>query len=237
MLNSRLRTLYDREKIGVLKSNPSFCCPYFECCEEAARVEGRELCKGAEAHVGDKYGDPIRLVFVSLDTGGGKKEFGEDLFERQKTIQAVTYKCANRHMKGTIETLRYLYGRCDIDSDLLKRFAMTNSSKCAGKDNNPKSVPDKLYQTCMPYGQAELNLLNPQLIVTQGKNARNMLNCSEIDEEEIQKNIPSLMWVGMDVRSWICTRIKKYLKYWKMDDAKLSLVLQCPQRLSENPLM
>ena len=229
MYIGKLRTLYDKRKIGVCKCNLSFCCRHLEICERAARAEDRKLCKGAEAHVGEKYGDPIRLVFISLDTGGSETEFGEDLLERRKTIQAVTYNCANPHMKGTIETLRHLYGRDDLDSDLLKRFAMTNSAKCSGRDNDPSMVPNKLYEKCIGHGLAELNELNPQLIVTQGVKARELLNCWEIDQEEIQKNIPSLIWAGVDVRSWICTQVKEHLKYWKMENQEEPVwVLQCP---------
>ena len=170
----KLRELYDRRKIGVSK----FACEHLACCKAAAKP--RCLTKGAEAHVGEKYGKPIRLVVISLDTGGDpKEEYGEALLERRKTIQAETYDCANPHMKGTIETLWHLYGRDKSESDLLKRFAMTNSAKCSGKDESKTSmVPDKLYKNCKEHGLAELKELKPQLIVTQGAKARvAMLDC------------------------------------------------------------
>ena len=215
-----LRRLYDDRKIGVSK----FSCCYLESCKAAAKP--RSLSKGAEAHVGDKYGDPIRLVVVSLDTGGSAEdEFGEDLLKRREAIQAVTYGAkTNPHMKGTIETLRHLYRR-KPDSDLLQRFAMINSAKCSGKDNNASMVPDKLYKNCRDHGLAELKELKPQLVVTQGAKARDLLDCRCIDQKEIRKYVPSLMWGDVDVRSWICTQVKEHLKYWKNGDIP---VLQCP---------
>ncbi len=224
----KLRELYDSRKIGVSRSRITFDCDHFACCEAVAKAEGRSLCKGAEAHVGEKYGDPIRLVVVSLDTGGREREFGEALLKRRKIIQAVTYdeKCTNQHMKGTIKTLWHLYG-CKPESDLLKRFAMTNSAKCSGKDKSMKSVPDKLYKNCRDHGLAELKELNPELVVTQGAKARDLLEYREIDEEKIRGYMPSLTWEDADVGSWICTQVKEYLRYWKNEN-QLVPVLQCP---------
>ena len=214
-----LRTLYDCRKIGVSRERITFDCDHFACCSKAAKDKGRCLTKGAEAHVGEKYGKPIRLVVISLDTGGDPdEEYGEALLERREAIQAVTYDCANRHMKGTIETLGHLYGRDKSESDLLKRFAMTNSAKCSGKDKSKTSVPYKLYKNCKKHGLAELKELNPQLIVTQGAKARDLLDCRDIDEEEIQKRVPSLTWGDAE---------KKHLKYWK-NGTQLVPVLQCP---------
>ena len=214
----KLRELYDHRKIGVCKKKITFDCEHSACCEAAAakaKPKGRDLVKGAEAHVGEKYGDPIRLVVISLDTGGDpKEEYGEALLERRKTIQAVTYDCANPHMKGTIETLGHLYGRDKSESDLLKRFAMTNSAKCSGKDSKTSMVPDKLYKNCKEHGLAELKELKPQLIVTQGAKARELLDCRCIDEEEIREYVPCSIWDDLYLRSWIYKQLKKYLKYW-----------------------
>ena len=61
-------------------------------------------------------------------------------------------------MRGTIATLKHLYG-CRPESDLLTRFAMTNSAKCSWKDDDANMVPNKLYKNCREHGLAELKEL------------------------------------------------------------------------------
>ena len=224
-----LRKLYDDRKIGVSRNSPPFSCCHLKSCIAAAKKENRDLCLGAEAHVGEKYGDPIRLVVVSMDTGGSAgSEKGEDLSARRATIQGVIYNEANPHMKGTIQTLRHLYGYGQkSDCDLLQRFAMINSAKCSGKDDDKSSMPWKLYKNCWDHGHVELEKLDPQLIVTQGAKARDLLKPQEIDEKEIRKLVPSLTWGNADVGAWICTQTRDYLKYWKNGKRNV-LVLKIP---------
>ena len=220
-----LRILYDDRKIGVSKSSPPFACRYLDSCKAAA--EPRKLRNGSEAYIGDKYGDPIRLVVVSLDTGGSAEdEKRRDNPMRWEGIEELTFDGANPHMKGTIQTLQYLYGY-KPESDLLPRFAMTNSAKCSGKDNDKSMVRGELYENCRDHGLAELGVLNPQLVVTQGAKARDLLECRCIGQKEIREHVPSLMWGDVDVGSWICTQVKEHLRYWKNGDQPV-LVLQCP---------
>ena len=223
-----LRTLYDCRKIGVCKKKITFDCEHFACCKAAAAKDkdkpGRSLVKGAEAHVGEKYGDPIRLVVISLDTGGNKKDkYGEALLERREAIKKRADKKKNPHMRGTIRTLQHLYG-CRPESDLLKRFAMTNSAKCSGKDKSTTSVPDELYKKCKEHGLAELKELNPQLIVTQGVKATYLLDCRDIDDEEIREYVPCSIWDDLYLRSWIYKQLKKYLKYWNNGKGKVPVL-------------
>ena len=174
---SRLKRLYELRKISVKR----FRCLYaHSCCVE----EPRPLRRGAEAHVGERYGDPIRVVFVSLDTGGGG-EIGESLNKRRNVVQGVRLnRRPNPHMRGTIHTLSAIFGKRSEDPELLKRFAMTNSAKCSGGTRNAVAV--ELYRNCRNHGLAELQTLDPQLIVTQGTLARDLLGpLQHLDHTEI----------------------------------------------------
>ena len=127
---SRLRRLYDEREIGVSKNSPPFSCCHLKSCRAAAKAHSRYLSLGGEAHVGEKYGAPIRLVVVALDTGGrGARTWrGEDLDGRRKVIQSVTWSEANPHMKGTLQILKQLYKvyEEERDDEVLRRFAMVN---------------------------------------------------------------------------------------------------------------
>ena len=133
-------------------------------------------------------------------------------------------------MMGTIKTLRHLYGYGQKpDCDLLQRFAMINSAKCSGKDDDKSSMPWKLYKNCWDHGHVELEKLDPELIVAQGAYVRDLLNPQEIDEDEIRRHIsiPNLTWGDADVGTWICTQTREYLKYWKNGNRNV-LMIQAP---------
>lgn len=229
---NRLRRLYDDRKIGVSEKSPRFACRHLKSCRAAARKKNRDLCLGAEAHVGSKYGTPIRLVVVSLDTGGGPQERkGEDLAARRSRVQRVISSKTNPHMKGTLQILKHLYGvhEEEREGEVLRRFAMINSAKCSGRDDDPSKVPDELYENCREHGLAELSALDPQLIVTQGAKARDMLELQDISEAEMGEHVPTsrLMWGDADVGGWICTQACEHLKYWDNEGQRV-LVLQAP---------
>ncbi len=68
----RLAKLYCERGISVPQtSGTKFKCQYAHSCCVAQGQE--KLCWGAEAHIGERYGDPIRIVFASLDTGDNAK--------------------------------------------------------------------------------------------------------------------------------------------------------------------
>ena len=232
--SARLRRLYDRRKIGV----SDFACPHLKSCRAAAKAHGRYLSLGAEAHVGDQYGIPMRLVVVSLDTGGrGERTWrGEDLDTRKGVVQGVTSSEANPHMKGTLQILKKLYGverdSEERESEVLRRFAMINSAKCAGRDDDASTVPDEVHDNCREHGLAELSVLDPQLIVTQGARARGLFEeeeeeLHELSEEDIREHVPTMMWGNADVGLWIGTQVREHLKYWDSAEQRV-LVLQVP---------
>ena len=178
-----LKMLYDERRISV----DEFSCCHQESCKEAS--PDRELTTGAEAHVGRRYGDPIRLVIVSLDTGGGASEaHGENLEARRCNIEKQRYENTNPHMRGTIAVLQSIYGSGD-EGDLLQRFAMINSAKCAGRDKDKSVVPDQLYKNCRDHGLAELGVLDPELIVAQGARARSMIKCQFANPRDVKAKI------------------------------------------------
>ncbi len=147
-----------------------FQCQHKSACREAAKCE---LWRGAEAHVGSRYGECLRVVVVSLDTGGYTPPMEERRSRIEEDIPPGGHP--NPHMRGTTELLKAIYS-IEAENDgrnLYELYAMTNAAKCSRKDeNSSRQVPWDLFQNCSGYVEPELACLDPQLIVTQGTNAR-----------------------------------------------------------------
>lgn len=73
-------------------------------------------------------------------------------------------------MKGTGALLSLLFDK-KLTPEIWKHFAMTNSVKCCAGESM-RSVPTELFWNCVSYALSEVQLLAPDVIVTQGANAR-----------------------------------------------------------------
>ena len=215
-LVDRLRQYYESKRLLV----SDFSCHYSETCLRAA---GCELSRGAEAHVGSKYGDDLRVVVVSLDTGGS----AEDMDLRRERIEGNPP--GNPHMKGTADLLNAIYGpgRAGRErQDVFELYAMTNAAKCSREAGNDSSkVPSALYGNCSDFAKPELACLRPQLIVTQGNDAYGALESpkglSEAHEMLLRKwmeQFPEL------VRDWLASLVSEYLMTMSVDEREVPLM-------------
>ena len=138
--------------------------------------------------------------------------------KRREVVQSVRLDSRPRpkpHMRGTIHTLRQIFGN-KPDHELLNRFAMTNCAKCSGGDR--KAVNVELYRNCRNHGLAELQALAPQLIVTQGTLARDMLGpLQHLDDAETSSfNLPAKE-----------EEVKRHLRRWHGDRLNV-IVIKAP---------
>lgn len=206
----RLHSLYSNRGISVA----AFDCKYAHSCQAE---EHRKLCRGAEAHVGEMYGDPVRIVFVSHDTGADGQESprGECLEVRRNIVQAVQLiDKPNPHMRGTILTLKEVLPDTP-EGDLLKKFALTNSAKCSGDSSG--SVHNELYRNCRNHGLAELRELEPHLVVTQGVHSRDMLGPLQyLTNDELS---------SFDLREGEKDQVRRYLRRWTGDGGDVDVVV------------
>lgn len=160
LLRRELRDSYVRSGVA----SGEFSCPQLPSCQKA--VGGRELSNGSDSHVGSSYGQPFRLVVASMDRGQGS----EDIWQRIRSVEALGSTGLNAHMRGTLHLLRKLI-RIEAPQ-VWRHFAMTNTAKCCYSGPGMASVKPALYRNCAPYAVNELDILRPDLIVTQGKKAR-----------------------------------------------------------------
>lgn len=198
---------------GLLASD--FRCKNYEQCKAVAKRG--ELCKGGSAHIGSNYGNPYRIVIVSLDRGDNHK--GADSAElRTKVIEGVwtTVDQVNQHMTGTKNLLKALLEKkFDKEENLFTHYAMTNSAKCCGADGNSSSVHKVLYDNCSDFSLKEIELLEPELVVTEGQNAINALygrfsELSDSDVSEIIKHLGgSSKYMEQIIKALVSEHIKK----------------------------
>ncbi len=198
-----LECFYERENLHP----QNFNCQHFEECNAAVIITGQEIAySGAQAHVGSQYGENYKVLIQSLDTGGEA-----DVIEiRTQGIESVEYTNANQHMKGTIEFLRIIFPD-DTDKDLLQKFAMTNSAKCSGEKRD--KLPSFVYSKCSEYHKIETEILEPDIIIAQGKDAYPwFLNPEQVLENTIDDFQNFLNISNNDIKFAISNTIKRYIR-------------------------
>lgn len=185
-LFARLHDYYDQNGIGA----EGFDCHHLDECRGTCTT----FSKAKEAYVGDRYGaDGLpRLVFLSLDSGDGGGQWHSSAEEaaRARTLEAVqahengldivAYAKSHpgyqiHHWYQTHELalalLGKLRGALEIGS-IHRYFAHTNSAKCCL--NNPKrsEADARLFRNCRGFIPRELEILEPDILVTQGRWAK-----------------------------------------------------------------
>lgn len=162
-----LRSFYAKHRIHV----GEFDCPHRLKCKEFATP--RPLMKGMEAHVGSLYGEALRIVVVSLDSGNSS----EALEDRTQTIEPITPDSAgNQHMYGTALMVQNLIKAERPSAHPMAHVAMLNSAKCAGDDGTMNTVPFSVHYKCRNYLFEELRILKPDLIWLQGRIIRDVVS-------------------------------------------------------------
>jgi hypothetical protein len=217
-----LHDFYGMEGISV----DDFRCKNKSNCVKAANNE--ELCCGSEAHIGEKYGEPFKIVVVSLDRGEGS----ESVWDRSKSIEVLDPEQANPHMAGTYKTLKAVLASSNLNGrEIWKHFAMTNSAKCCYQENKGRrSVPNRIYRYCDEYSQKEVIQLQPDLIITQGKNSKIALSAiiRPIEVEKKERLISNYVGNGSSIiHDFLGNVIDDYLGYANLND-KVSVWLGTP---------
>ena len=186
----------------------SFCCEHANACKVAA---GYLLRQGAEAHVGTRYGKDLRVVVVSLDTGGDN----DSMDRRRRVVQGLHPKVAkkNAHMKGTTELLKAIYG--PDNGNLYELYAMTNAAKCSRAYRGRAKVCRVLYENCSEFVVPELACLDPQMIVTQGNEAWRALRAGDVLSAAHEADLED--WIthraaSAVVRDWLWSLAREYLR-------------------------
>jgi len=176
MSETMLRRLsrYYEDK-GILST--FFTCPHrTDCKGDCAEFTGP---KSAFVSTGYERGNLPRLLFLSLDSGDGdqndKNRLPETVREQEEVERDIFTLPKNRHWYRTHELAWYVLSQFDPGirlEDARKHFAHANSAKCCMNKPGRKKAAAVLFRNCRKYLRGELEILRPDVLVTQGAEAK-----------------------------------------------------------------
>ncbi len=148
---------------------------------------------GGLMHLGEEFdvnvdGTPLRILFVGKDYGTGNS----DLTARRDCIRSLGETDLNWHYKGVVKTLLEIY-QCRRDDGwqpLLARMAQTNATRCcAPRDNKMKCNTNyKTRLNCWPHFRAEIEILEPTVMIFHGADLRSPFNeCLKLEGIEVRQ--------------------------------------------------
>lgn len=164
---------YYREQ-GILST--AFTCTLKDDCKGDCKTFTGP--KSAFVSPGYERRDLPRLLFLSLDSGGGSRNAGDRLPEAVRreemefSVVSLRGKEKSWHWYRTHELAWYILRRFDADLSLENvkgYFAHTNSAKCSMNKTGNDLADERLFLNCRPYLSGELSILCPDILVTQGQ--------------------------------------------------------------------
>lgn len=165
----QLKNYYNKNGISALH----FRCDHYESC----RGSCKKFVEASEASVGSEYEKHTlpRVLFLSLDPGSAESnpEARTLAVMRQGGVQDLGEK--NKHWYRTHELasifLKHFKKGLNIE-DVSPYFAHTNSAKCCmNKDENSRA-DYRLFENCREYIPGEIRILDPDILITQGDEAK-----------------------------------------------------------------
>lgn len=168
------------EDNGILST--SFTCSHKERCEgDCAEFTGP---KSAFVSTGYERGDLPRLLFLSLDSGDGDENdvnrLPEAVRRQEETERDVSALPRHKHWYRTHELAWYIFRGFDPGirlEDAKGYFAHANSAKCCMNRPGRKKASAVLFTNCREYLRGELAILRPDVLVTQGAEAKKAVEC------------------------------------------------------------
>ena len=168
-LFDKLNAYYRSQGIHPL----DFRCPSRGSCSAGSA----NFTEARSALIGRSYGDPIRIVVLSLDPGSGWADPHLRTLEGYSSHHSTTHIDSfpkNRHWYRTFETVAALisqFGSPRSPADVFENIAHVNAAKCCLNLPSNKQAPRHVFENCRDYLSGEMLILEPHVIVTQGDKA------------------------------------------------------------------
>jgi hypothetical protein len=174
-----LSSYYQRKGISPL----DFRCQHLQVCSNG----NDRFVEAKGAFVGTEYekGTLPRLLFVSLDPGSSDRD------PKRRSVESVRLQEEHDCDVTKLPKVQHWYRTHELAWILLKRFkpdlqiqdshsyfAHVNSVKCCTSSENHSSAPPILFRNCQKYIGGEIAILEPAILVTQGKKAKEAIQQS-----------------------------------------------------------
>ena len=157
----------------------SFTCTHKEQCSgNSPEFTGPKSAFVSTGYENKSCGLP-RLLFLSLDSGSGDKNdrnrLPKAVRQQEEIDRDVLALPKHKHWYRTHELAWYIFKQfdpCMRVEDAKKHFAHANSAKCCMNKPGRKQADKALFRNCQKYLEGELEILCPDIIVTQGAEAK-----------------------------------------------------------------
>ena len=199
---------YKEQKIAAM----SFGCRHRGLCDSG----NGHFVKAKEAFVGSEYvkGTLPRVLFISLDAASVSEEPNDRTWpyirDQEENHFDHNYH-RNKHWREThafaLEILKDIAQKRDIDlTKVCRYFANVNSAKCKDMNKGTHQGSARLFKNCKEYICNEVEILRPDIIVTQGDRAKeSIINCFNPHTEKYKDG--AVRYDALDIRG------KKVLKF------------------------
>jgi len=185
----RLEKFYKRN--GILST--SFTCKHKDDCKgDCDTFTGPKSAFVSSGYVENKL---PRLLFLSLDSGSGDPDENNRLpaavRQQEEIDRDIRPLHKGKHWYRTHELAWYILKRFRPELKIEEAkgfFSHANSAKCCMNNKHKRKASGKLFENCRGYLKGELDILAPQLLVTQGHEAKQAIallaekTIDEIDE-------------------------------------------------------
>ena len=192
---------------GILST--SFTCRHKEeCSRDSEKFTGTKSAFVSTGYENKSCGLP-RLLFLSLDSGDGDKDDRSRLpkaVRQQEEIERnVLALHKGKHWYKTHELAWYIFKRFRSSikiEEAKEHFAHANSAKCCMNKPGRKQADRILFRNCRDYLPCGLEILRPDVIVTQGAEAKKAiesfykpLKCIDEYASIIRMNSRKVFWL------------------------------------------
>lgn len=205
MMIGQLNDYYGTKGISA----QNFSCPHYSECS----IGCENFTKAKEAFVSTGYEKRVlpRLLFVSLDPGESNPNAKYRTLESVRKDEEINFDLSSLDNKKTChwylthELAQFILGKFQFNlhkSQIHHYFAHTNSAKCSMNKEKRGKADKKLFRNCREFIPGEVNILQPEILITQGAEAEESLigvfpeyNLSDFNI--LDTNLPEIRIIGI----------------------------------------